>query len=152
MKVKNMFGAGPVISFEFFPPKTDKGMENLYEAARVLQPCRPSFVSVTYGAGGSTRDRTIELVGRIKKELSMETVAHLTCVGSTKGEIRETMRILITENVENLLALRGDMPEGQETVEPEGGGYAHASDLVDYLANNYFVDIGAAGDIRNVRC
>ena len=81
MKIRDMLaGPEPVVSFEFFPPKTDKGMENLYASVETLKPCRPSFVSVTYGAMGTTRERTIELVGRIKRDLGVETMAHLTCV------------------------------------------------------------------------
>jgi methylenetetrahydrofolate reductase (NADPH) len=145
MKVKNMFGVGPVISFEFFPPKTDKGMENLYEAARVLQPCRPSFVSVTYGAGGSTRDRTIELVGRIKKELSMETVAHLTCVGATREEIRGVLERLADAGIETVLALRGDPPKGEEAFVKTEGGFGYANELVSFIRSEGFdFCVGAA--------
>lgn len=135
----------PVFSFEFFPPKTDQGAENLMRAVADLKDkLHPDFVSVTYGAGGSTRDRTVEVVGRIQSELELTAMAHLTCVASTQGQLREAMRRLITTNVENILALRGDIPQGEEEFVPPEDGFSHASELIDYLANNYFVDIGAA--------
>ena len=87
------------MSFEFFPPKTDKGTETLYKIVESLRPCRPSFVSVTYGAGGSTRDRTLDLVSRIKNDLEIEAMAHLTCVGSTKVEIREILKRLTGQDL-----------------------------------------------------
>lgn len=146
MRISEIYQAGkPVYSFEFFPPKTDQGAENLMATvADLKEKMSPHFVSVTYGAGGSTSDRTLEVVSRIQNELKLTAMAHLTCVSSSKGDLRESMRRMITENVENILALRGDVPEGQESFTPVDNGFAHATDLVDYLANNYFVDIGAA--------
>jgi methylenetetrahydrofolate reductase (NADPH) len=145
MKIQDMFAAGPVMSFEFFPPKTDKGMQNLYATVETLKPCRPSFVSVTYGAGGSTRDRTIDLVGRIKAELGVETMAHLTCVGATKVQIREVLKRLVDAGVENVLALRGDPPKGQENFERPEGGFGYASELVSFIRDEGFdLCVGAA--------
>jgi methylenetetrahydrofolate reductase (NADPH) len=133
-----------VFSFEFFPPKTDAGAENLMKTiADLKEKVKPHFVSVTNGAGGSTRDRTLQVVSRIQNELGLTAMAHLTCLGSTRGELREVMRIMITENVENILALRGDMPKDHE-FSPAEDSYNHATELVDYLNNNYYVDIGAA--------
>ncbi|MFT7670677.1 MAG: methylenetetrahydrofolate reductase (NADPH) [Planctomycetota bacterium] len=146
MRISEIYDAkNPVFSFEFFPPKTDEGAENLMKTvADLKEKLSPDFVSVTYGAGGSTRDRTLQVVSRIQNDLQLTAMAHLTCVGSTTDDLREIMRRMITENVENILALRGDVPEGEtEYVAPEGG-FTHASELVDYLANNYFVDAGAA--------
>jgi methylenetetrahydrofolate reductase (NADPH) len=135
----------PVFSFEFFPPKTDQGAENLMAAVADLKDkLQPDFVSVTYGAGGSTRDRTLQVVSRIQNELDLTAMAHLTCVGSSKSQLREIMRRMITENVENILALRGDIPEGETEFQRPEDGFEHATELVDYLANNYFVDVGAA--------
>ncbi|MCL4135896.1 UNVERIFIED_CONTAM: hypothetical protein GTU68_051638 [Idotea baltica] len=111
--------------------------------ADLKEKVKPHFVSVTNGAGGSTRDRTLQVVSRIQNELDLTAMAHLTCLGSTRGELREVMRIMITENVENILALRGDMPKDRE-FSPAEDSYKHATELVDYLNNNYYVDIGAA--------
>ncbi|MFT7485786.1 MAG: methylenetetrahydrofolate reductase (NADPH) [Candidatus Paceibacteria bacterium] len=146
MRISEFYKPGTAVySFEFFPPKTDAGAENLMKTvADLKEKVQPHFVSVTNGAGGSTQDRTLEVVSRIQNELNITAMAHLTCVASTKGELCESMRRLITENVENILALRGDVPEGQDNFTPIAEGFGHASDLVDYLANNYFVDIGAA--------
>jgi methylenetetrahydrofolate reductase (NADH) len=146
MQIRELFAAQQrVVSFEFFPPKTDKGMDSLYATVEALKPCRPSFVSVTYGAGGSTRDRTIELVRRIKNELGMETVAHLTCVGSTKGEIAAILERLADAGIDNVLALRGDPPQGQEHFVKTEGGFAYANELIAFIrAEGYPFCIGAA--------
>ena len=134
MKVVDLFGGDdPVISFEFFPPKTEEGVDALYETVKALRPCRPSFVSVTYGAGGSTRDRTLDLVARIQRELGITTMAHLTCVGSTKDEIRQTLQRLHDSGIRNVLALRGDPPKGQEEFEATDGGFQYASELVAFI-------------------
>jgi methylenetetrahydrofolate reductase (NADPH) len=134
MKIASLFGRGsPVVSFEFFPPKTEEGVETLYRTVEELRPCRPSFVSVTYGAGGSTRDRTIELVTRIQRDLGIVTMAHLTCVGSTRAEIGEVLRRLYDGGIRNLLALRGDPPKGEAQFTPVAGGFRYASELVAYI-------------------
>jgi methylenetetrahydrofolate reductase (NADPH) len=146
MKIKDMFLSGErVVSFEFFPPKTDKGMDNLYSTVEALKPCRPSYVSVTYGAGGSTRDRTVGLVSRIKKELGVETMAHLTTVGSTKDEIRKVLDRLVEAGVENVLALRGDPPKGEKKFVKTEGGFGYASELVSFIREEgYPFCVGAA--------
>src|SRR5688572_18217903 len=133
MKIASLFGLGKVVSFEFFPPKTDEGVEQLYRTVEELRPCRPSFVSVTYGAGGSTRDRTIELVGRIQRELGMLTMAHLTCVGSTKHEIRDILQRLHDNGIRNVLALRGDPPKGESEFRPTPDGFRYAAELVAFI-------------------
>jgi methylenetetrahydrofolate reductase (NADPH) len=134
MKISQLFGrGGPVVSFEFFPPKTAEGVEQLYKTVEELRPCRPSFVSVTYGAGGSTRDRTLELVSRIERELGITTMAHLTCVGSTRDEIRETLRRLHDGGIRNILALRGDPPKGETEFKPVADGFRFASELVAFV-------------------
>jgi methylenetetrahydrofolate reductase (NADPH) len=146
MKIVDMFGPGRrVVSFEFFPPKTDSGVDKLYEAVQLLAPCRPSFVSVTYGAGGSTRDRTIELVTRIKNELDVETMAHLTCVGSSKGDIRKILDRLADAGIENVLALRGDPPKGEDTFVKHEGGFGYANELIAFIkSEGYPFSVGAA--------
>jgi methylenetetrahydrofolate reductase (NADPH) len=134
MKISQLFGRGdPVVSFEFFPPKTSEGVEQLYKTVEELRPCRPSFVSVTYGAGGSTRDRTLELVSRIERELGITTMAHLTCVGSNRAEIRETLRRLHDGGIRNILALRGDPPKGETEFKPVADGFQFASELVAFI-------------------
>jgi methylenetetrahydrofolate reductase (NADPH) len=134
MKIAQLFGRGsPVVSFEFFPPKTPEGVEQLYRTVEELRPCRPSFVSVTYGAGGSTRDRTLELVGRIQRDVGINTMAHLTCVGSTRTEIREVLHRLHDHGIRNVLALRGDPPKGETEFKPTPDGFRYASELVAFI-------------------
>ncbi len=146
IKIASLFaGEHPVISFEFFPPKTEEGVENLYRTVEELRPCRPSFVSVTYGAGGSTRDRTLELVARIQRDIGLTTMAHLTCVGSTRKEIGEVLRRLQGAGIQNVLALRGDPPKGETEFKPVEGGFAFASELVQFIRDEGFdFCVGAA--------
>ncbi len=133
----------PCISFEFFPPKTDEGVENLMRTVKSLRILNPGFVSVTYGAGGSSRARTLEVVGRIKGELEIESMAHLTCVGSTRDEMRALLRELAAGGVENIMALRGDPPQGQERFTQTEGGFRYASELIALLASEFDFSIGA---------
>lgn len=146
MKIASLFGRGsPVVSFEFFPPKTTEGVESLYRTVEELRPCRPSFVSVTYGAGGGTRDRTLELVTRIQRELGIVTMAHLTCVGSTRDEIGEVLLRLRDGGIQNILALRGDPPKGEKEFRAVPGGFQYASELVEYVRDKGFdFCVGAA--------
>lgn len=135
----------PVFSFEFFPPKTDKGAENLMRtAADLKQSVEPDFISVTYGAGGSTRDRTHQIVTRIQSELGVTGMAHLTCVGATAEELGDVVGRLEAAGVRNILALRGDAPEGTDGFEATDGGFAHASDLIAFLSERHDVCIGGA--------
>ncbi|ARJ64850.1 methylenetetrahydrofolate reductase [NAD(P)H] [Magnetospirillum sp. ME-1] len=117
------------VSFEFFPPKTDKMQQSLWECIERLAPLAPQFVSVTYGAGGTTRERTHETVVRIARETPLKPAAHLTCVGHSKGEVDDIARRYWDEGIRHIVALRGDMPDGQAYVaHPQG--YAYAADLV----------------------
>ncbi len=134
----------PVFSFEFFPPRTEKGEEVLWRSLEQLAPLGPDFVSVTYGAGGSTRARTIELVGKIKRSLGVEPMAHLTCVGATKDELARVLDQLAEHDVFNILALRGDPPQGQERFEAAAGGLRHASELVAFIRERGDFCVGAA--------
>jgi len=118
------------VSFEFFPPKTDKMMESLWTAVRRLEPLTPAFVSVTYGAGGSTRERTHETVTRIARETSLKAAAHLTCVDATREEVDAVARQYWDAGIRHIVALRGDAPEGDGVYRPTPGGYAFAADLV----------------------
>jgi methylenetetrahydrofolate reductase (NADPH) len=134
----------PVFSFEFFPPKTEEGLQTLFHAIGELRSLRPDFVSVTYGAGGSTRHKTIEIVSRIKEEYGIEAMAHFTCVGSTVDELRETLDALAEVGVDNVLALRGDPPAGQEQWTKTEGGLEYSRELVELIRNGYPFSIGAA--------
>ena len=146
MRIGRMHGRGrPVFSFEFFPPKDEGGAEQLMATvAELREALDPDFVSVTYGAGGSTRDRTIDLVTRIQRELGICAMAHMTCVMATRDEIRENVERLVANGIENVLALRGDPPRDVETFEPTAGGFAHASELIEFLNAEFDVDVGAA--------
>ncbi len=134
----------PAFSFEFFPPKTDEGVASLFKTIERLQPLQPAFVSVTYGAGGSTRDRTLELVTRIKHELDIEAMAHLTCVGSTRDDLRAVLDRMAEAGLENVLALRGDPPRGETAFVPVENGFSHATELMEFIAANYSFCIGGA--------
>lgn len=134
----------PVFSFEFFPPRTAKGELALLRSLELLAPLRPDFVSVTYGAGGTTRARTLEIVKRIKREFGIEAMAHLTCVGSTKEELAEIVDNIGEAGIENILALRGDPPRGQETFEATQGGFRHATELITFIRERGDFCVGAA--------
>jgi methylenetetrahydrofolate reductase (NADPH) len=136
--------AGPVFSFEFFPPQTPAGEENLYAALRELRTLDPSFVSVTYGAGGSTREKTIEIVHRIRAEFGLEAMAHFTCVGATVPELRATLDQMLAAGIDNVLALRGDPPAGHDEWVKTDGGLEYSSELVALIRADYPLAIGAA--------
>ena len=134
----------PHFSFEFFPPKSDEAVESLLEVVRALRGLEPGFVSVTYGAGGSTRARTLAVAKRIKHELDVEVMAHVTCVGNNLAELRSIFAEIEAARIENVLALRGDPPKGQERFTVTEGGLAHASDLIELLEREFDFCIGAA--------
>jgi methylenetetrahydrofolate reductase (NADPH) len=134
----------PVFSFEFFPPKTEAGEQNLYAALGELKALDPSFVSVTYGAGGSSRAKTIEIVKRIKEEFGLEAMAHFTCVGATVDELRDTLDEMRGAGIDNVLALRGDPPEGQQDWTKTDGGLEYSRELVELIGSDYEFAIGAA--------
>jgi len=139
MKIRNRLNpSNPCFSFEFFPPKTDEGVANLLKALEDLAPLQPGFVSVTYGAGGSTRDRTLDLVTHIKQETGIEAMAHLTCVGHTRDELRAVLKRLAEAKLDNLLVLRGDPPQGQQKFIPSAGGFQFASELVQFIREEDF--------------
>jgi methylenetetrahydrofolate reductase (NADPH) len=145
MRIDEILAAGgPVFSFEFFPPKTDAGEANLHAALAELRPLEPSFVSVTYGAGGSTREKTIEIVKRINEQYGLEAMAHFTCVGATVPELRATLDEMERSQIDNVLALRGDPPAGKEDWVKTDGGLEYSRELVELIAANYPFAIGAA--------
>lgn len=132
------------VSFELFPPKTEKMEQNLWTCLERLATLNPAYVSVTYGAGGTTRERTHATVNRIRHETSLEPAAHLTCVGATRAEIDEIARQYWKAGIRHIVALRGDPPEGAERYEPHPGGYAYACDLVAGLKQVADFDISVA--------
>ncbi|HEY4188435.1 MAG TPA: methylenetetrahydrofolate reductase [NAD(P)H] [Polyangia bacterium] len=146
MKIRDLFSAKkPLFSFEFFPPKTDAGMANLERTIRELADLRPAYVSVTYGAGGSTRERTVELVTRIQNDLGIAAMAHFTCVGATRDEMATVLDRLVGGGIENIIALRGDPPAGAERFEATPDGFAHASELTAFLRERFADRISIAG-------
>lgn len=136
---------GKSYSFEFFPPKTTEGMKHLWDAIRRLEPLAPTLVSVTYGAGGTTRDRTVGITREIAQETTLTPMGHLTCVGSTVAELRAVIAGYANAGVYHVLALRGDPPGGpQAQWTPTPGGLEHADELVDLLASLGDFSIGVA--------
>lgn len=134
------------LSFEFFPPKSEKGAANLYSAINDLVQFKPSYVSVTYGAGGSTRELTRDLVLKIQNETDITVVSHLTCVGATKEEIHEILKTYADNGITNIMALRGDPPAGETEFKMVEGGFNHAGDLVAFIKKNFpEMGIGVAG-------
>jgi methylenetetrahydrofolate reductase (NADPH) len=123
----------PCFSFEFFPPKSEEGVAQLFTTLKELADLQPGFVSVTYGAGGSTRQLTIELVSAIKRETGIEAMAHLTCVGHGRGELAEILERFKSAGVENVLALRGDPPKDQATFTPAPDGFSHGNELAQFI-------------------
>lgn len=136
----------PSFSFEFFPPKTESGWESLFKTISELTPLKPSAVSVTYGAGGTTRDQTHDLVTRITRETDITVIAHLTCIGSTQDEIAAILQRYDEAGVQNILALRGDPPKGQTEWVATEGGFTYAADLVAFIKEKFpHFGIGVAG-------
>jgi methylenetetrahydrofolate reductase (NADPH) len=134
----------PVFSFEFFPPRTDEGERNLRTALQTLAPLEPDFVSVTYGAGGSTRARTVELTRWIKQDLGIEAMAHLTCVGASREELHTVLDGIAAAGIDNVLALRGDPPRGQAEWKPHPGGLHYSTELAALISTDYRFAVGAA--------
>jgi methylenetetrahydrofolate reductase (NADPH) len=134
----------PIFSFEFFPPKSDAGERVLGLALESLRQLDPAFVSVTYGAGGSSRNRTLELTKWIKQELGIEAMAHLSCVGSTREELSAILDDMRDAGIENILALRGDPPRGETDWRAHPGGLTYSTELAALIRNGYDACIGGA--------
>jgi len=134
----------PVFSFEFFPPKNEEGERTLRQALHDLVPLEPSFVSITYGAGGSTRTKTVELTRWMKQDLGLEAMSHLTCLGATVDELRTVLDDIAAAGIDNVLALRGDPPRGTSEWKPAAGGLRHSTDLIALIRDHYDFCIGAA--------
>jgi methylenetetrahydrofolate reductase (NADPH) len=146
MKIRNRLNpSDPCFSFEFFPPRTEEGHRALLKTVEDLRPLEPGFVSVTYGAGGSTRDRTVDLVKEIRAT-GLETMAHLTCVGHSRAELDLLVEQFLAMGVENILALRGDPPAGQQEFQPAPGGFRYAAELVRFIRDkDHHLCLGGAG-------
>src|SRR5688572_15851150 len=145
----------PVFSFEFFPPKSDEAGAQLERTIADLGPLEPDYVSVTYGAGGSTREKTLDIVTRIKRDTGIEAMAHLTCVGSTRDELGEVLDRVVEAGIDNVLALRGDPPKGQTEFVPVAGGFQYANELIEFIRERYGerLCIGVAGyPEKHVEC
>jgi methylenetetrahydrofolate reductase (NADPH) len=134
----------PVFSFEFFPPKTDEGQSTLENTLAVLKDDRPDYVSVTYGAGGSTRERTVEITKWIKEDLGIEAMAHLSCVGEPTARVIEILEEIRDAGIDNVLALRGDPPRGEDKWRPHPEGLEHSVELIETIRDRFDFCIGAA--------
>jgi methylenetetrahydrofolate reductase (NADPH) len=134
----------PVFSFEFFPPKTDDGWRNLRAALESLVALEPDFASVTYGAGGSTRDRTLDVTTWLRQELGIEAMAHLSCVGATREQLHQILDGIRAAGIDNVLALRGDPPRGETEWRPHPGGLRYSTELAALISERYDFGIGAA--------
>jgi len=146
MRIRDRFGQeSPLFSFEFFPPKDDQGMDALFETVANLKPLGPAFVSVTYGAGGSTREKTVAITRRIKRETGIEAMAHLTCVGHGRDEIAALLDEYEAAGIENVMALRGDPPRGETAFTPHPEGFSHANELMSFIRDRKDFCLGGAG-------
>jgi methylenetetrahydrofolate reductase (NADPH) len=155
LRIKDLYAQpGLTISFEFFPPKTAEAEATLFrDTVPALKKLGPSFISVTYGAGGSTRDNTLRIVNRIRKEFGIESMSHLTCVGSTRDMLGHYLDEAHGVGIENILALRGDPPKGQTEFKPVEGGFSHAVDLIGFVkAKNCFTVGGACYPEGHIEC
>ena len=146
MRIDEILAAAdePVFSFEFFPPKTDDGWRNLRGALESLVALEPDFASVTYGAGGSTRDRTLEVTKWLKQELGIEAMAHLSCVGATREDLGQILDGIQAAGIDNVLALRGDPPRGETEWQPHPGGLHYSTELAALISHRYDFGVGAA--------
>lgn len=146
MRIRDLYDSpNPTISFEFFPPKNDEAEAVLFrDTVPGLKQLKPAFISVTYGAGGSTRDTTTRIVQRIREQHGIESMPHLTCVGSTQGMLGNFLDEILKLGFENVLALRGDPPKDQPTFQAVEGGFSYATDLIRFIRGRSQISIGAA--------
>jgi len=145
MKIRDLLGVQkPLFSFEFFPPKTEEGEEALFRTMAELKAFRPAFVSITYGAMGSTRERSVAWAARIK-ELGLTPLAHLTVAGQSREEVASVLERLLAVGVENVLALRGDPPLGERIFRPHPEGFRYASELVAFIRERYGEALSVGG-------
>lgn len=145
MKIKELYHEKKiVISLEIFPPKLEMPVETVYRTLDELEGLKPDFISVTYGAGGKAKDRTVEIASKIKSDYGIESLAHLTCISSTEEQIKNTFKQMKENNIENILALRGDIPENTDFIVPISREHRYAKDLITEIRNEGGFSIGAA--------
>jgi methylenetetrahydrofolate reductase (NADPH) len=144
LKIKDILKAKKTISCEFFPPREAEGIPHVFRAIDRVKVFMPDFVSVTYGAGGSTRAFTEKITLQVKQETNLEVMAHLTCVGQTREEIHQVLERLDRAGIENVIALRGDPPRGQTSFIPVPGGFQHATDLIQHIRKHFQFGVAAA--------
>lgn len=146
MKIPEMFGLGiPIFSFEFFLPKTPEDTAAFRQMAQELKKLRPHFVTLTYGAGGSARERTIEMAGQIQNEMGIKTVAHLTCITHTRAEIEDILKKIRGLGIDTLVALRGDFPKDGSALPENQRDFKHAADLVSFVRQRHAFSVAVAG-------
>jgi len=146
MRIADSYAAhrGPVLSLEFFTPKDEAGRDALFRAIERLEAIRPSFVSITCGAAGTTRERTADLAIEVQEKFGLTVMAHLVCTGTTQSELDETLRYMQRRGIENVLALRGDPPKGATNWAPVEGGFRHANELTAFVRERFSLCVGGA--------
>jgi methylenetetrahydrofolate reductase (NADPH) len=146
MKIRDFFAKKKwTLSFEVFPPVREGNLESLYKTIGELKKLKPDFISVTYGAGGGTRNMTIEIASEVKNKFGQEVLAHLTCVGSTKDDVARILDDMRSQGIENILALRGDPPQDEKQFVKMEGGFGYANELVEFIRSRNDFSIGVAG-------
>lgn len=145
MNIAELYKNKFTLSFEIFPPKTEKGMINLFNELESLSKYDPGYISVTYGAGGSTQSKTLDIATRIKNDLNLTPLVHFTCVGSNRHEIKEYLDIVKKNKISNILALRGDPPQGETEFKPVDDGFSYANELIEYINTIENFNIAVAG-------
>ena len=144
VKIKDILQQRRAVSCEFFPPREEAGIPAVFRAIDRVRAFNPNFISVTYGAGGSTRAFTEAITTQVKRDTDLEVMAHLTCVAQTKPEVHGVLERLAAAGIENVIALRGDPPRGQDNFVPAAGGFAHATDLIEHIRANFDFGLAAA--------
>ncbi len=144
MKIRKILEQRRTVSFEFFPPREADGVQGVIDVVKGLQRFAPDFVSVTYGAGGGTRAYTEEITVRLRRETELEVMAHLTCVAQSRAEVHGVLERLNGAGIENVIALRGDRPEGVPAPGPDDDAFPHASDLISHIRSNFDFGVAAA--------
>ncbi|KUO72675.1 MAG: 5,10-methylenetetrahydrofolate reductase [Clostridia bacterium BRH_c25] len=144
MKIKELYKNKPVISLEIFPPKPEASIDTVLDTIDALSDLKPGFISVTYGAGGSSKAHTVRIADLIKNKYNIEALAHLTCIGSTRADIEAVLEQLKKSNIENVLALRGDIPNGESFTLQDNFHYTYAKDLINHIKESGSFCIGAA--------
>ena len=138
MTIRDAYGSGRFgLSFELFPPKTSEGMTNLFHHVGELVKFNPSYITCTYGAGGSTQDRTLEVITGVREKFNVPVATHLTCVGLTAPEIRDYLTRAISQGIDNVVALRGDPPRGETQFRPVAGGFCYGNELVAFIRSEF---------------